>query len=96
MFKTLSATCIAVSLFVSPLLAQTHELCSSVASLGESTAENRDNGISLSILMSIIDANNNVGYTERQTIRQFVIDAYNMNLPPETTYRVVYEICMGT
>jgi hypothetical protein len=95
MFKYLSAAAIAISLFVSPLLAQTHETCNSVAGLGQSTAESRDRGISLSTLISVINSNDSVSYQERQAITTFVVDAYNMNLPPETTYRVVYEICMG-
>ena len=95
MFKTLITAAIATSLFAAPLLAQNHVVCSAISDLAESTAENRDNGASLDMLINIINGNKLLAAAERQHFRQLVTGAYNLQLPPDITARIAYDVCMG-
>lgn len=96
MFKILSAAMLAASLFAAPALAQTHVVCSAISELAESTAENRDNGVSLNTLLSLINSNATLTSAERRAFNGFVTNAYNLQLPPDVTARLIYDICMGT
>ena len=93
MFKIVYSALVATAIFATPALSQTVQECESLASLARTVAENREAGITDSLMITALRNSGADSDPRFPAVIRFIHTIYDSGMNPTAAYMVTYSAC---